>query len=319
MKRKAILLAKNTLVVSLPAKWVQQNSITKGQDIDIDIKDKILILKTEDGGNTATFSIKADISGMSSSLVWNYLNALYRTGVNEIEIFFNDQELVDIKTDESHKTMDVVSRITDKLIGMEIIKQSRNSCVLKEITSLKGEEYHNVMNRVFLSLFAMADDIIKAIEAQDIATLENIHMYSEININKLSDYCTRILNTNGLRDFKETDTNYLMTFLLEEVGDSYAEIARIMCGAARKKLAVETNEIYRMTADLLGLSHKFFLNPKREYYLEFHERRNSVKKKVDALVRSEKKHDDEILVFLKIILDKLMEFNNSKLTSIGGF
>jgi phosphate uptake regulator len=319
MKRKAIQLASNTLVVSLPAKWVRQNNISKGSELDIDVKEKMLVLRKDSQESIELNTVYVDISGMSASLMWNFLSSIYHTGVSEIEISFSDQAVMDIKTGETKKTMDVISRITDKLIGMEIIRQSKNSCVLKEITSMKGEEYQNVLNRIFLSLSTMADDVLIAVRNQDTATLENIHLYSEININKLSDYCMRILNMEGLKDFKESNSNYLMTFLLEEVGDAYAEIARIMCSGVKKKFAAETQELYEKTTVLLQLAHKLFLNPKKEYYIEFHEERNNIKKKIDSLIRSEKKYDDEILVFLKIILDKLMEFGNSRLTAIDGF
>ena len=42
--RKIIQLAKNTLVVSLPAKWAQKNHLKKGDDMSIEAYENKLIL-----------------------------------------------------------------------------------------------------------------------------------------------------------------------------------------------------------------------------------------------------------------------------------
>jgi phosphate uptake regulator len=319
MNRKAIQLANNTLVVSLPAKWVKQNSIQKGSELDVDMKETLLVIRKDPKDISHAKKASIDISGMSATLVWNYLNAVYRTGVNEIEVFFSDHEIKNLKTGSSQKTMDLLSRITDKLIGVEIIRQSKSSCILKEITQLKGDEYANVLNRIFLSLITMANDVLEASSSHDKETLENLYMYSEININKLSDYCMRILNLQGLRDFKDSNSNYLTTFLLEEVGDCYAQIARVVAQEPKAGFIPDTTALFNSTNELLRVSHKFHLNPKKEYYLEFHARRNKVKQDIDALFNSKKKPNIEVLFLLKSILDKLMEVNNAKVTVLDGF
>ncbi|MFC1723694.1 AbrB/MazE/SpoVT family DNA-binding domain-containing protein, partial [Nanoarchaeota archaeon] len=45
MRRKAIKLATNTLVISLPSKWAQRNNIIKGSELELDEKGSYLILK----------------------------------------------------------------------------------------------------------------------------------------------------------------------------------------------------------------------------------------------------------------------------------
>ena len=44
MKRKAIQLASQTIVVSLPAKWVRQQGIKKGDEIDVEERGKELVI-----------------------------------------------------------------------------------------------------------------------------------------------------------------------------------------------------------------------------------------------------------------------------------
>ena len=316
MKRKAIQLANNTLVVSLPAKWAKQNNIAKGAELDIGIKERMRIISKGAEAASEEHKVKLDISGMSESLLWSYLNAVYRAGYSEIEIYFSDQRIKNIKTGRVNKTMDTISRVTDRLIGMEIISQSRNSCVLKEVTKMKGDEFRNMLNRIFLSLRTISHDVLSSIKNHDEDTLENIYMYSETNVNKLSDYCMRILNLQGLKDFRQTNLNYLMVFLLEEIGDAYAQIARdgsdFMSGFSREVLS-----ILKRTNDLVEISHKLVLNPKKEYYVLFHEQRNSIKRSIHSLENSKKKSGTGILFLIKGILDKLMELNSAKVCAVG--
>lgn len=316
LKRKAIQLANNTLVVSLPAKWAKQNSIEKGAELDMDVKEHMLVIGKGADSASEERKIKLDISGMNESLVWNYLNSVYRVGYDEIEIFFPQQSLKNIKTGEVKKTMDVISRITDKLIGMEIIGQSRNSCTLKEVTHMKSEEFSNILNRIFLSLRTISKDVLGAIMSRDGETLENLFRYSEINVNKLSDYCMRILNLQGLNDFKVSNVNYLIVFLLEEIGDVYAQIARDVSADPEVLLTRNVFDLFEDANVLLELSHKFLLNPKKEYYISFHERRNVLKNRI---ANAGKKDDPVLLSSLRSVTDKLMELCNAKVSERGGF
>jgi phosphate uptake regulator len=316
MLRKAIQLANNTLVVSLPASWVHLNNIAKGDQLDVIVRESALLLKK--GGFKAEEIRRArvDISGMSASLVWNCVGSVYRSGFNEIEIVFAEQIIKDIKNGESCPTIDLIARVTDKLIGMEIIRQSKNSCILKEITKMKGEEYSNVLNRIYLSLISISDDLMAAFRAKDVDTLVRLHKYSETNVNKLSDYCFRILNIQGLEKFNYSNANYLITFLLEEVGDSYAEVARILSTGKRNSFDPELLNLIGDVHEILNFNYSLFLKYRKDALIEFHGRRNALKKKMDLYAESGKK-DTDIIFILRGILDKLMEVNNSQMTMLA--
>ncbi|NQU78755.1 AbrB/MazE/SpoVT family DNA-binding domain-containing protein [Candidatus Woesearchaeota archaeon] len=318
MKRKAIQLANNTLVVSLPAAWARNNNITKGADLDVEPKESMLVIHKSGTEGTSFSSVRLDISGMSESLVWNYVESVYRRGFSEIEIFFSDSKIQNIKDGSSRKTLDVLSRIADTLVGMEILRQTRNSCVIREISQLSSEEYPNVLNRIFLSLITMSGDVIEAVKAKDKETIENIFTYSEINVNKLSNYCMRILNTCGLKDFKESNSHYVLTFLLEDIGDMYARIARVMFSGRTIALSDGVLKVFEGVNRQLALCHRFILKPGKEYYLSYHAGRNDLKKEMTSLLSNSKGRDTEVLFILKSILDRLMEAANAKLTSIEG-
>lgn len=307
MNRKAIQLANNTLVVSLPAKWVQDVGVAKGEDLDVSINGQSLVVSHGASVENAKRSVKIDISGMSASLVWNYLNSVYRTGFDEIEIYFEDSIKKNLKTGRERKTIELISNITDKLLGMEIIRQSKNTCILKEVTLLDREAYDNVLNRTYLSLINIAEDMMTALSEKDFDTLERIHKYSEVNVNKLSDYCLRILNSSNQSSGATSNLKYLITFLLEEIGDVYADMARTV--EKRKKLpSSNVLKVMEETNSLLEFNYKLFLKYDKDKLVEFHEKRFALKQKINTCNGGDV--DFEVKFLLKQVLDKLMEINN---------
>ena len=169
------------------------------------------------------------------------------------------------------------------------------------------EAYENVLNRIYLSLMTNASDILLAVKSEEYETLERLFMYSEVNVNKLSDYCLRLLNIQGFENPAESNVNYLMTSLLEEVGDDYADIARAVHKTGKKPTPAVVKLIEEVNA-LLEENYKSFLQPAKEKLIEFHEKRNALKKRMTG--------NDEIMFLLRSVLDKLMEVNNC-LTTVG--
>jgi hypothetical protein len=285
--------------------------VEKGIELDVEEKGSSLVISNGSSSKSKPSAAKIDISGMNASLVWNYVNAVYRAGFDEIEIFFSEPAKTNLKTGKSQKTIELIANITDKLVGMEIIKQTKNTCVLKQITKMDSEAYENVLNRIHLSLINIADDMMNAIVAKDLDTLDRIHKYSEVNVNKLSDYCLRILNLKSLESPLMSNNRYLMTFLLEEIGDAYADIARSIC-SSEKMPDQQIIEMIKDTNSMLELNYSLFLKPDKEKLMQFHEQRYRLKKKLDSLAEKQR---SQVPFLLKNILNRMMEIDNCVTTA----
>src|SRR3989344_1107667 len=91
MKRKLVQQGTSTLMVSLPSKWIKQNNLTKGSEVDVDEKGSELIISPDEKNN----KIMGEISliGDTESLIRTIITNAYRSGNDKIKITFenNDQ------------------------------------------------------------------------------------------------------------------------------------------------------------------------------------------------------------------------------------
>ena len=126
MKRKTIQLAHKTLVISLPAKWVKQNAVQKGDELEIDL-----------AKNTLQISVHKDLPNKTriiNTKEWaritpRYLFSLYHMGINEFEIFY-----------DSPKMLKKMQEVSGHMVGFETIAQRKNSLILKEITARRASQ-----------------------------------------------------------------------------------------------------------------------------------------------------------------------------------
>src|SRR3989344_1846924 len=88
MKRKAIQLANQTIVVSLPAKWVRQQGIKKGDEIDLEEKGNQLIVafKIIDKKEERA---EIDVSNWNDRLIRLVLSGLNKKGFDEIVVKYD--------------------------------------------------------------------------------------------------------------------------------------------------------------------------------------------------------------------------------------
>lgn len=90
MKRKVIKQGHNTLTITLPAKWVEENSIKAGDELDIDeTNNKFLrVFSNSLSKNTQQKSVSIDISGLDLAAARQKLRSAYKIGYDEIIVNF---------------------------------------------------------------------------------------------------------------------------------------------------------------------------------------------------------------------------------------
>ena len=115
MKRKVIKQGKSTLMISLPSKWVKDNNINRGDEIDLQIDGKNLAIKIDSKQKKRT---KVHVKKSDKDHLQPILSLLYYSGYEEIELTF-DKIPKDIERNVSDHT------------GLEIIQKTKNSVTLK--------------------------------------------------------------------------------------------------------------------------------------------------------------------------------------------
>ncbi len=203
-KRSIVLHGPSTLTISLPAKWVRQHNLSKGDE---------LVIK-EDGGSLKIYP--EEVSYVENKIVVDVdseekvgkssITGAYRQGYDEIEIKFKNKNYI-------HEIQDLISK---QLMGFEIVKQGDNSCIIKDLTGHIKNEFDIVYRRIWLLLLDLAEEVEKK-ENLSIISIES----KDRVINKLCNYCIRHLLKIGTEDRKKTILYYHLIKSIEEIADNY--------------------------------------------------------------------------------------------------
>ncbi len=208
MKRKIVKLGPATMVVSLPSKWIKDQNIKAGDEVNLEEKDTELTISTQ---GTSTITKETINLSPYSKLMKRILVSRYLKGNDEIEVIFDT-------LDKSR----IIQRRVDELIGVEIIDQGKDRIVIKDLAKNEEDNFENILKRILYLLNTLADESLKTIQEQktDLEYTADI----EKSINKFTDYCFRILNKKGYPQRQKIATLYCALFLIEEIADEYKNL-----------------------------------------------------------------------------------------------
>lgn len=243
MKRSVIQLAGKTYVVSLPSKWVKKYNIHKGDELDIIEENSGL--KIINGEEQSARKTSINITRFNATLIWHTLLSLYKEGYDEVEVHFENQKTRYEQTGEEIVVLHLLQDIIDYCMGMEIVKHGKNSCVLKDVSGVKSEEFNVLFRRIHFSIINLLNDGNQAIKTQDYGLLKSLTEHSEKNINKIAGTCIRTFNKS------DNLPSYLMTLVynLENLGDC---VEKTFLGIASSKNAIN-EELLRMFGSCLKI------------------------------------------------------------------
>lgn len=185
---------RKSYTVTLPLDWVKQQGLDKTKTVDLEIvSNKIIINSTKEEQEPRL--IDAD---KAENALTKILQSAYRLGVDELKIKYSKPEL------RKH-----ISQVIDtKLIGYEIIEQTKNMLRIKDITKEVTEEFKTVLRRIFLLLVELTRSPEEVEE-------------SDRNLTKLTNYCQRLLIKKGHMEYKKIPFYYMLLDQIEKLSDEY--------------------------------------------------------------------------------------------------
>ena len=199
MRRKVIQIANSTQLVSLPRKWALKYGVKKGDEMEVQEDGARLVVSTERGMTTEKVELNID---NLEPMVLRYVVALYKKGVDEINVTFNKPE----------KIRAVQISIGKEAVGYEITDQSATNCVIKHVSG-ELEEFEPVLKRTFLLLVSMADQSFDALKDRNFEELKNASFLEEAN-NRFTTTCRRMLNKKGHKANVKVGPLYYIFLLL---------------------------------------------------------------------------------------------------------
>jgi phosphate uptake regulator len=268
MKRKVIQHGPSTLTVSLPVKWVKSHNIKKGDELNIEEVGSILQVYTGQERLT-TKKIKVDFSAKDWGAMHSVLAVLHKSGYDEIEISSDNPEAV--------KT--IQERINTMLMGYEIIEQKGNSCIVKNVSGDYLAELDSLIRRIFLVALSLANNSLEEIKNNDREKLKEV-LVLEQTINKLTNYCQRLLNKKPYKDEKTIFT-YIIVWVLESICDDYRDIIDFIL-AKPKNFTVRKPllDVYSQINSTLEQYYSFFYNYSDSELIKLRHRLKSLKKEL---------------------------------------
>jgi phosphate uptake regulator len=301
MKRKVVKQGSATLTVSLPTSWTKKYNILPGDEIEMEVQDKAVIITNNKSVAIETKEI--NISKLHPLINRTILRS-YQQGYDELKLIFDSPEL-----------MQTSQRVINELIGFEAVEQGKSYCILRDISGSSNEEFENIYRRIFLLLKSMANDSHDWFKEENYENLKNI-AYRDVDINKFCNFCLRHLNKNGHQDYTKTPTIFFIIQRLEEIGDSYKELITHLA-EKRIKPKNELLDIYKKTSELLNSCYEFSFQHKREKAIniagQYDELKNNIKIELKEQLDSDETY---CMTALKSLVDKIILIQGSQLAYI---
>lgn len=255
IKRKVVLHGLSTLTISLPANWTKKFNIKKGDELNVEEYDKELRINTEKSLSLGTKHL--DIENLKR-LGKTCVTASYRQGYDEIDLNYDDPNYINV----------IQSLISREITGFEIIKQSKNNCLIKDLTGHSRDEFNIVLRRIWLLLTDLSRESLNALKKNDRDALKNIEVM-DYSINKFSNYCLRILIKKSQISFRKSPLYYYLIKSLEEMADQYKDLCKSYLENPRKidnNLIVDFVKVNGYLSEVYGLFYKYEKNKIEELF-----------------------------------------------------
>jgi phosphate uptake regulator len=234
MRRKVIKLGENSLLVSLPSKWAKQHGITKGDEVEVaEAQGRVTI--------TTSKSAKKDrMIALSDQpiIAARQVNSAYKKGIDELELSFENPQAYSAALEEMKN-----------LIGFEVVESGKKHSKIKNIATGDMGDFSTVFRRVFLTLLEMSENAEECARTGSKDALEQVKL-AEHNINRLTDFCKRLLNKQGIGDISATTHSYGLLKDIERAADHYRALSSSKSSRDARALLVETHAHLRQMYEL---------------------------------------------------------------------
>lgn len=223
MRRKVIQIAESTQLISLPRKWCLANKIQKGDELDVVVQGKKIVVSCGPDNTIERAEIRIKDFGQLAPRV---IQTLYKKGIDEIKISFDNPGELKL----------VQKALKNATVGYEIVDQNAKGCMVKNISSnIMG--FDAMIRRTFLLLLSMAEECASSLKNKDIDSLTNLITLEESN-NKFTTVCRRYMNKAETSSEYKLGPLYYMIENLEKIADEYKYLIKSLTNNNIKKSSI---------------------------------------------------------------------------------
>jgi phosphate uptake regulator len=282
MRRKIIQQAKQAYTITLPIDWVKDLKLKAGDEVEIVSDGKDLVIKTDNkqsGGE-----IKIDATNMNNRIIYNYLNAAYSGGFDQVEVTNSSVDISDL----------------NQMMGYAMVTQKKDLCIIKDISGSSFENLEDIFKQVFQTVIAYYEQAIEDISGEKKGITSTIRKKDD-DINKYTIFLERSMIKKGSTDSVMRKIMFTYAFELEKIGDS---IFRIWDSEVEEKKTEEiTIELLTLSKQCLEKAFAVFYQTSPEKIKELLILRDKVKDKTEQALKKHKNSRKAIIYSLAIAED----------------
>jgi hypothetical protein len=161
-------------------------------------------------------------------------------GFDEIHVIFNEpSDLV------------LVQETVDKLIGFEVISNTKNSCTIKDIAVTNKEEFSSVFRKSHQLNLVMLETLKEDMAKADYSNFSVINQY-QTKVISFTDYCRRMINKYTIFNERLDKSLYVILLKINYISTVIKEIYNYLADKKSRvdKTAVDffakADEMYRL-------------------------------------------------------------------------
>ncbi len=299
MKRKVVKQGAATLMISLPSEWTHKFKIQKGDELEIDMQGRMILISTQK--ENFDKETELNIDGLYP-MTFLTAGAIYKAGYDKLKVTFSDPKRI----------ADVNNVMRDEITGFEIIEQGKNYSVVKKVEEGIQDSFELILRRIFLLLINMSEDSYDALKKGDYADLERLKFLEQSN-NRLTTYCRRFLSKKGYKSHDKIQFIYLIIEQLEKISDQYNNLFSYLIKNMKqnKPLSKEILNYYAEITKTLRIYYELFYKFDKDKMISIGFTKEKFDK--DLIVELEKKGNDAVIMhylynILQLIYDSVSPY-----------
>ncbi|MCM2325033.1 MAG: AbrB/MazE/SpoVT family DNA-binding domain-containing protein [Candidatus Woesearchaeota archaeon] len=245
MKRKLVKQGNNALTITLPKEWLTRYGLNAGDEVFLKENDSDILIKAEPSAELKKVRFRLD---SFKGIIQKYLQSLYRQGISEIELDYQDSSLLS----EVHKTLNA------SLIGYEIIDHSQNKIIIKSVAEVQDGNFDAMFRRIFRVNLSMLHLLKKMLEESIFDEIESVMMLEETN-NKLTNFCRRSISKR-LYEGQEIVLLYSVIEVLERMADEIKYLISYFKSGKKPIIASNEKKLISDAVDFFELCHTSYFS-----------------------------------------------------------
>ncbi|HII71263.1 TPA: AbrB/MazE/SpoVT family DNA-binding domain-containing protein [Candidatus Woesearchaeota archaeon] len=294
----------------MPKSWVTQNKVKKGDELEITEQGSKLIISSDSAQEVLSTVI--DVTGLDRTSILFYIRSAYRRGYDVIDIRYSEPHTKHLRTGAKKKISSVVHEEVSRLVGVEVIQQKEDSCMIKSISQTTSDDFQNILRRIFILLTDFADDISNGYKEANTGLLESAEEKHD-NITKFISYSLRLLNKTNDYSPSERTMMYHAVASLENIVDALKWGGRRGHQSKNKRFNKKTLEIVEMIMKSIGMYYDFFYKFDSRKVGVLYKHRHDIREDIEKIIGTLPIGEAIIINELSRILETIVSLTEIKM------